>query len=202
MKHNKQLKKQLKRLRARHQSGARDLFRLYPKNKLKQALGIPMAVCAVIMNVLLWMDLPVRNQLLALIDLALRIFPDMQAVLLAGFGIFFGFRDRVFLSKTTAAGEGTLTLYQKVIFAFTFTLVLQSITLMTAFLFQLFSEVYIGWLAPAYDLINKAGFGLLILLTLVSLFSIYQMIMIIFGLAQNYHLHMVLMEKLKKKAKK
>lgn len=63
---------------------------------------------------------------------------------------------------------------------------------MTAFLFRLFSKVYIGWAAPVYELINKAGLGLLMLLTLVSLFSIYQMVMIIFGLAQNYHLHMVL----------
>jgi len=116
-------------------------------------------------------------------------------VLLAGFGIFFGFRDRAFLSKTTAAGEGSLTLYQKVIFAFTFTLVLQSMTLITAFLFELFSEVHIGWVAPAYGLINKTGFGLLMLLMLISLLSIYQMVMIIFGLAQNYHLHLVLMRR-------
>ena len=192
MRHNRHNQNQLKRLRARHQSGPRDLFRLYPKSKLKQTLGVPLAVSAVIMSVLLWTGLPVRDTLLGLIDLALRIFPDMQAVLLAGFGIFFGFRDRLFLSKTTAAGKGTLTLYQKVIFAFTFTLVLQSATLMTAFLFQLFSKVHIGWVAPAYELINKVGFGLLVLLTLVSLFSVYQMVMIIFGLAQNYHLHIVL----------
>jgi len=151
-----------------------------------------MAISAVIMGLLLWTGLPVRDRLLSIIDLALRIFPDMQAVLLADFGIFFGFRDRAFLSKTTAAGEGALTLYQKVIFAFTFTLVLQSMTLMTAFLFELFSEVHIDWVAPAYGLINKTGFGLLMLLMLISLFSIYQMVMIIFGLAQNYHLHLVL----------
>ena len=192
MKDNRKRKNRIKRLRARHQPGARDLFRLYPKRKLKQTLGIPLAVSAVIMGLVLWTGLPVRDRLLDLIDLALRIFPDMQAVLLAGFGIFFGLRDRVFLSKTTAAGEGTLTLYQKVIFVFTFTLVLQSMTLMTAFLFQLFSEVYISWIAPAYGLINKIGFGLLMLLMLVSLFTIYQMVMIIFGLAQNYHLHLVL----------
>jgi len=192
MKHKRQLPKQVKRLRARHQSGLRDLFRLYPKSKLKQTLGIPLALSAVIMGLLLWTGLPVRDRLLSIINLALRIFPDMQAVLLAGFGIFFGFRDRAFLSKTTAAGEGSLTLYQKVIFAFTFTLVLQSMTLMTAFLFELFSEVHIGWVAPAYGLINKTGFGLLMLLMLISLLSIYQMVMIIFGLAQNYHLHLVL----------
>ncbi|MEL7834092.1 hypothetical protein [Fodinibius sp. Rm-B-1B1-1] len=191
MKYNSQLPKQIKRLRARHQSGARDLFRLYPKNKLKQTLGIPLAVSAAIMGILLWVGLPARDMLLGLIDLALRIFPDMQAVLLAGFGIFFGLRDRAFLRKTTV-DEGGLTLYQKVIFAFTFTLVLQSMTLMTAFLFQLFSKVYIDWVAPAYRLINNIGFGLLMLLILVSLFSIYQMVMIIFGLAQNYHLHLVL----------
>lgn len=194
-------KNQIKRLRARHQSGARDLLRLYPKNKLKQTLGIPLAGSAVLMGVVLWTGMPLRDTLLGLIDLALRIFPDMQAVLLAGFGIFFGFRDRAFLSKTTAAGEGALTLYQKVIFAFTFTLVLQSMTLMTAFLFQLFSPVYIEWLAPAYGLINKAGFALLMLLTLVSLFSVYQMVMIIFGLAQNYHLHLVLEDRREKVSK-
>ena len=192
MKHNNVHKSQLKRLRARHQPGARDLFRLYPKSKLKQTLGIPLAVSAGIMGVVLWTELPVRDTLLDLVDLALRIFPDMQAVLLAGFGIFFGFRDRAFLSKTTTLGEGTLTLYQKVIFAFTFTLVLQSATLMTAFLFEFFSTVHIRWVAPAYGIINKTGFGVLMLLILVSLFSIYQMVMIIFGLAQNYHLHLVL----------
>ncbi len=192
MMHNRQRRIQLKRLRARHQSGPRDLFRLYPKNKLKQTLGVPLAASTVIMSVLLWMGVPVRDKLLGLMDLALRIFPDMQAVLLAGFGIFFGFRDRAFISKTTGAQEGALTLYQKVIFAFTFTLVLQSATLMTAFLFELFAKVHFGWVAPAYELINKAGFGLLMFLTLVSLFSVYQMVMIIFGLAQNYHLHMVL----------
>ena len=192
MKYNSKLPKQIKRLRARHQSGVRDLFRLYPKNKLKQTLGIPMAVSAVIMGILLWTGLPVRDMLLGLIDLALRIFPDMQGVLLAGFGIFFGFRDRAFLSKTTTPDEGGLTLYQKVIFAFTFTLVLQSMTLITVFLFQLFSNMHIDWVAPAYGVINKTGLGLLMLLILISLFSIYQIVMIIFGLAQNYHLHLVL----------
>lgn len=113
MKYNRQSQNQLKRLRTRHQSGPRDLFRLYPKNKLKQTLGVPLVVSAVIMSVLLWTGLPVRDTLLGLIDLSLRIFPDMQAVLLAGFGIFFGFRDRLFLSKTTAAGKGALSLYQK-----------------------------------------------------------------------------------------
>ena len=184
-------KNPIKRLRARHQSGARDLFRLYPKSKLKQTLGIPLAVSALILGLVLWTGQALRDPLLDLVDLALHIFPNIQAVLLAGFGIFFGVRDRAFLSKTTAVKEG-LTLYQKVTFAFTFTLVLQSVTLMTAFLFELFSTMHIGWVAPAYGLINKAGFGLLILLMLVSLFSIYQMVMIIFGLAQNYHLHLVL----------
>lgn len=192
MKHNSPLPKQIKQLRARHQSGARDLFRLYPKNKLKQTLGIPLTVSAAIMGILLWTGLPVRDMLLGLIDLALRIFPDMQAVLLAGFGPFFGLRDRAFLSKTTTADKGELTLYQKVVFAFTFTLVLQSITLITVFLFRLFSKVHIDWMAPAYGVINNIGCGLLMLLILVSLFSIYQMVMIIFGLAQNYHLHLVL----------
>jgi hypothetical protein len=123
---------------------------------------------------------------------------SLLGLVLGGYALCFEFHDRSFLSKTTAAREGPLTLYQKVIFAFTFTLVLQSATLITAFLFQLLTEIHIEQLAPAYGLINSLGFGLLLLLMLISLFSIYQMIMIIFGLAQNYHLHLVL-EKMKKK---
>lgn len=182
----------IKRLRARHQSGPAALVRLYPKGKLKQTLGIPVVVTSLLLALMLWTGTPVRGPLLDIMDLAVRIFPDILGVLLGGFAIFFGFRDNAFLTKTTIRGEGPLTLYQKVIFAFTFTLVLQSVTLGTAFLFRLLAQVHIAGLVPAYGLINTLGFGVLLLLILISLFSIYQMVMIIFGLAQNYHLHLVL----------
>ncbi|GAA5521153.1 hypothetical protein LQ318_05375 [Aliifodinibius salicampi] len=182
----------IRQLRARHQSGPAALVRLYPKSKLKQTLGIPTALTALLLALMRWSGTPVRGTLMDIMDLAVRIFPDILGVLLGGFAIFFGFRDNAFLSKTTIRGEGPLTLYQKVIFAFTFTLAQQSITLGTAFLFRLLAKVHIEWLSPAYGLINILGFGVLLLLILVSLFSIYQMVMIIFGLAQNYHLHLVL----------
>lgn len=195
---NSQTQTKIKRLRTRHQSGPRDLFRLYPKSKLKQTLGIPLAITLLVMTLMLWTERPVLKTLIHLMDLAVRIFPDIVGILLGGFAIFFGFKDRTFLGKTTVPGNGKLTLYQKVIFAFTFTLVLQSATLITAFLYQLFAEIHISWLAPAYGWINKVGLAFLMILMLTSLFSIYQMVMIIFGLAQNYHLHLVLRKKLKR----
>jgi uncharacterized membrane protein YdfJ with MMPL/SSD domain len=63
---------------------------------------------------------------------------------------------------------------------------------MTAFLFRLLATGAYRRAVSGLRLINSLGFSLLLFLMLVSLFSIYQIVMIIFGLAQNYHLHLVL----------
>lgn len=187
----------------KHKLGLRGLLSLYPYKHYRDILLAPLVLSVVIYLVLFLSDADFELVVESLISTAVSIIPSMIGFLLGGMAILLGLGDRKFFATLTYdikklkdhLDNNTypeIALFQKVYFGFTITLLIQIFTLSIAWVFDIFSQVYIPEIASYYSILNITGTFILLFLIFTTMLSLYQVVIVIFNLSQSYNLNLFL----------
>ncbi|WP_409028826.1 hypothetical protein [Gracilimonas sediminicola] len=182
------IKNNQEKFRGDHRQGLKGFVNIYPKEKLYSALKLPFAVSLLLSIVFLNInDWNYLDKIRGILDLSMQILPNLLGFMLGGFAIFLGFTDREFIEKISYFNPDEKSLFQLISYAFTFSLLAISISLFVVVVSKLI--VGASSLLPFHytNYLNAFFYWVLLFLLLVTLYSLYQIVIILFDMAQSYH---------------
>jgi hypothetical protein len=179
-----------------HQSNLRGLIQIYPKDKLLRGSLLPLFFTIVVSIILIIAEVKAEVFLKEIVDSSLSVLPNLLGFLLGGYTILIGFGDVNLLKSTTTIVQGRfISLFQMLSSIFALTIYLQSLTLGIAivahFTLMLPMDSFYKISNKLHYLtegINIVTIPSVLFLLFYSVLSLRDMVMNVFGFAQQYHL--------------
>jgi hypothetical protein len=179
-----------------HQVDLKGLLAIYPKDKVAKASILPGVLTAIICLLLYLAQVHAQSFLKEVVDSSLSILPNLLGFLLGGYTILIGFGDVELLKETTTLVEGrSISLFQMLSSIFALTIYIQSFTLAIAIvahftlLIPLPPKSFLGsFFQEVSPFVNIVAIPVFLFLLLYSILSLRDMVMNVFGFAQQYHL--------------
>ena len=127
-----------------------------------------------------------------LIDKVLSILPNIIGFNIGAYALIIGFGHRDVIEKMATSKDNKYSLFQKMGGTFAFSVIIQSFTIVLAFLLNLFISIF-KYSLPDFicitEIVNFIALSILLFLTLYSIFLIPQIVLNVFGFSQLYHFY-------------
>lgn len=186
------------RLAWQHQTTIKGLLEIYPKDKVLKGSVYPLLATLFIIIGLKLAEQQSYDIVKDVADTSVSVLPNILGFLLGGYTILIGFGNINLLKSTTRLVNGRqISLFQMLSSIFALTIFVQAFTLAIALFFHFTLKIPIsenGNLSFLFSLVpflNWAGSTILLFLLFYSVFALRDMVMNVFGFAQNYHLALV-----------
>lgn len=185
-----------KLIRWQHRVDLLGLLSIYPKDKIIKGAVLPALLTLIICGYLLMSGESSQEFLKEVVDSTVSVLPNLLGFLLGGYTILIGFGDKELLKSTTTIVKGrSISLFQMLSSIFALTIFIQALALGIALVMHFTLLIHLkpgdgvmNFFFKAAPYVNGTALPLVLFLLLYSVLSLRDMVMNVFGFAQQYHL--------------
>ena len=185
-----------KQIRQQHSMGLSGLMIIYPKDKFLKGALLPTLLTLGICLLVILEEVSMQAFLQQIVESTVSILPNLLGFLLGGYTILIGFGNTNLLkANTRLAPNRSISLFQMLSSIFALTIYLQALALGIAVVAHFTLRIPLTpkpglslYLYEAAPVVNGIVAPLLLFLLLYSVSSLRDMVINVFGFAQQYHL--------------